>query len=91
MMPSPYIGIMSRSATLMLRMVEQLGFCPTARVGLGQGDERETDPEDSRWIKLEGLRMRARLDSQILPGPTRCRGCSPGFLAREILGPVWPR
>jgi len=59
MIPSPYIGIMSRQTTLMLRMVEQLGFCPTARVGLGQGDEREDDPEDNRWLTLEGMRRKA--------------------------------
>ena len=59
LIPSPYIGIMSKSTTLMLRMVEQLGFCPTARVGLGQGDVRESDPEDNRWIRLEALRRKA--------------------------------
>ena len=59
MVPSPYIGIMSRSTTLMLRMVEQLGFCPTARVGLGQGDEREADPADNRWQLLEEMRRKA--------------------------------
>jgi phage terminase small subunit len=59
MVPSPYIGIMSRQTTLMLRMVEQLGFCPTARVGLGQGDEHEADPENSRWKMLEAMRRKA--------------------------------
>ena len=43
----------------MLRMVEQLGFCPTARVGLGQGDESDDDPKDNRWLRLEGLRRKA--------------------------------
>lgn len=57
-MPSPYLSIMSRQTTLMLRMVEQLGFCPTARVGLGQGEEEE-DPEESRWVMIESMRRKA--------------------------------
>jgi phage terminase small subunit len=59
MVPSPYIGIMSRSTTLMLRMVEQLGFCPTARVGLGKADEGVDEDTDSRWLQLEDLRRKA--------------------------------
>jgi phage terminase small subunit len=60
LVPSPYIGIMSKSTTLMLRMVEQLGFSPTARVGLGQGDESDgADEEDNRWLRLEAMRRKA--------------------------------
>jgi phage terminase small subunit len=59
MVASPYIGIMSRSTALMLRMVELLGFCPSARVGLGQGDEVVDEDTDSRWLHLEDLRRKA--------------------------------
>jgi phage terminase small subunit len=55
--PSPYVGIMNKSAVLMLRMVEQLGFCPTARVGLGKAEE--ADEEDGRWLQVEELRRKA--------------------------------
>lgn len=58
LMPSPYVGIMNKSAVLMLRMVEQLGFCPTARVGLGQGDEGDDD-SGGRWAHLDDLRRKA--------------------------------
>jgi phage terminase small subunit len=57
--PSPYVAIMARTTLLMLRMIEQLGFSPTARVGLGQGDEKPADEGESRWIKLEGMRRKA--------------------------------
>jgi phage terminase small subunit len=59
MAQSPYIGIMTSSTKLMMRLAEQLGFCPSARVGLGQGDEGAADPADSRWLKLEGMRRKA--------------------------------
>ena len=59
MVPSPYIGIMNKATTLMLRMTEQLGFCPTARVGLGGASADESDGTDNRWVRLEEMRRKA--------------------------------
>jgi phage terminase small subunit len=57
--PSPYVAIMTKTTLLLLRMIEQLGFSPTARVGLGQGDEKPADEDDLRWQRLEGMRRKA--------------------------------
>jgi phage terminase small subunit len=57
--PSPYVAIMTKTTLLLLRMIEQLGFSPSARVGLGQGDEKPADEDDLRWQRLEGMRRKA--------------------------------
>ena len=58
------IGYAACFQSALLSVAQRRGFDATdstitARVGLGQGAEREADPEDSRWIKLEGLRRKA--------------------------------
>jgi phage terminase small subunit len=58
--PSPYVKIMQRSSLIMLRMIEQLGFSPISRVGMGRTVEGETtSEEDQRWIELEDMRRKA--------------------------------
>ena len=57
--PSPYVGIINKSTTLMLRMAEILGFCPTARVGLGKPSENEIPEGEARWAMLADMRHKA--------------------------------
>jgi phage terminase small subunit len=59
MVMSPYVKIMQRSSMVMLRMIEQLGFSPVARVGLGQVDATDPTGEDARWAQLEDMRRKA--------------------------------
>jgi phage terminase small subunit len=56
--PSPYVGIMNKSTTLMLRMAEILGFCPTARVGLGKAEDGEIPEGEERWAMLAEMRCK---------------------------------
>jgi P27 family predicted phage terminase small subunit len=58
MIQSPYLRIMQRSSLIMLRMIEQLGFSPVSRTGLGNTEEAASG-DDGRWMRLEEMRRKA--------------------------------
>jgi P27 family predicted phage terminase small subunit len=53
--PSPYLGIMTRAAMVMIKAASELGFSPASRPRLATGQEEDTR-EDPPWAFL----LRAR-------------------------------
>jgi P27 family predicted phage terminase small subunit len=51
--PSPYIGIMTRAAAIMIKAASELGFSPAARPRLAAQAASSPDDEQSPWAQLK--------------------------------------
>lgn len=56
---SPYVRLMEKTALLLMRLSEQLGFNPTARVGMGGVGADPGRETDNRWTALDEVRRKA--------------------------------
>jgi P27 family predicted phage terminase small subunit len=51
---SPYVGMMNRTALIIVRLAEQLGFTPASRPHL-IGEQPEAAEDENRWLQLMAL------------------------------------
>jgi P27 family predicted phage terminase small subunit len=54
---SPYVGMMNRTALLLVRLAEQLGFTPTSRPRLA-GEQEGSGDDEGRWLEVMSLARR---------------------------------
>jgi P27 family predicted phage terminase small subunit len=54
LVPSPYVGIMNKTALLLIRLAEQMGFTPVSRPRL-IGPEAGGSEDEGRWLRVMDL------------------------------------